>query len=1028
MFDSSKSYCAWVVVTYSSSLDTDDSIGNVCTYAEPSYSWTDTVVVAILATILVAIIDVPISMLFDLLASPTKVVANEIENLIEGTSKTGVGSSARISEKSSANKESETIPAFSTDPDPDSETAQADDSMEVEEVEESPAPLPKFLLKLGTRVLPRFRMYSAWSDLILDPDIVEQRRRLTNSNDLSQLARRVTKRPRQLPEIASKSSLVSSSNTVAMITKNALEYDLAAQRNELQRCLGEKRYSACAPIQRRIEDLERQLVTMPSSTDLRAKVRSLEDDMAELSSQGKYRAAESVRIAVRLLNTQIEEVQRTERTERKYVNAHGGALVFNARLSLMERDMTTSVGVLSASDSGTCHRLIDSWNYFVVSGSSVSGAVEAPEPSPSPANSGQLSRGIVLELARRKKELLAAHEAGEEARYRQLDEGIKELQAELRATVAASSAVKSATRSLKRPQSLVKSHSKCGNNADTHTGSGRFDLAQIAYNKLQKANGPFNIKTFLEELHFVDERVLSYQRKLEVATDTHIGVVIIHEFLADLIGRRGSAAKIFLKKARDEFKATVLVSKSTKLVILLLLLLFNLACLAFVLFVGHGHVPAWQQQFMFACAFQLATETLLFETMIIAWCHIFVPQLAFGEVNNALAVVRGVIAGLGETLSSEQFNTPDYFFVSQALANRHPKFVESLVVNRYRAILPTPSLRKALMRAPRLRSACSTAVWAWRVIYSAPTRCIAAIPLRAQRFLLSVTQPVLYTGLVYLATRGAEDPVFYAPLGAVLFIIFWSIYRVFRRIHDHELLAKDAPPEEPPTLAALPLMIDKDEDEGDASEYQRPGANDSDSDSDSDAGQLRRLEFIAQSPEVVTAALMRVSSGAEKEEQKEQEASEGIPTVPTLGRPAVGQPRARADPMVLAGRASFSAISLPALGGAQPASSMSGAPVSLSAAQSPAFARSGRSFVVAQHHRIDTEKSSMRPVEPNMAVGAGTGVSAPPQFNVTSGPTPTSTLNSPPHVQTDAEAAAKSADVRAKMAAMRAKRQLQKQP
>ena len=66
------------------------------------------------------------------------------------------------------------------------------------------------------------------------------------------------------------------------------------------------------------------------------------------------------------------------------------------------------------------------------------------------------------------------------------------------------------------------------------------------------------------EIKFVREESKKRIEKLKLAEDDHIGLEIMHLFVLDVLGRETAVARIFESKADEDFESTQVVTRRTK--------------------------------------------------------------------------------------------------------------------------------------------------------------------------------------------------------------------------------------------------------------------------------------------------------------------------------------------------------------------------------------------------------------------------------------------------------------------------------
>ena len=66
------------------------------------------------------------------------------------------------------------------------------------------------------------------------------------------------------------------------------------------------------------------------------------------------------------------------------------------------------------------------------------------------------------------------------------------------------------------------------------------------------------------EITFVQKESKQKIEKLRFATDSHIGLEILHLFILDMLGRDTAVARIFQSKASEDFEHSQVVSRRSK--------------------------------------------------------------------------------------------------------------------------------------------------------------------------------------------------------------------------------------------------------------------------------------------------------------------------------------------------------------------------------------------------------------------------------------------------------------------------------
>jgi len=316
-----------------------------------------------------------------------------------------------------------------------------------------------------------------------------------------------------------------------------------------------------------------------------------------------------------------------------------------------------------------------------------------------------------------------------------------------------------------------------------------------------------NREVAAQEIAGVMGLVADKQATLTRTSDAHRGVVIVHEFMLDLLGRDTAAAKIFANKADNDFKGMYHYHRFTKLVVVGIIVLINFGCIYYAMLKGFIRGESWQQQYLFACIFQLFLEVTLFETSVVLWCSVIVPQFVHDEVQTAFIAILKIISAMERTnqllsgATAEQqgdkdsaneecdaadicFNAADYFFVSKKLAATYPSLIESIIVRQFESLFPPTGLQCKFGGIARVSNTKAKfaetsrslklpgqgavlpafAVLLSRRVYGAFLEHIATMPLSFQNFMFSVLQPLFYSGVIIFIDVCYRQPVLFVAL------------------------------------------------------------------------------------------------------------------------------------------------------------------------------------------------------------------------------------------------------------------------
>ena len=219
-------------------------------------------------------------------------------------------------------------------------------------------------------------------------------------------------------------------------------------------------------------------------------------------------------------------------------------------------------------------------------------------------------------------------------------------------------------------------------------------------------NNELNIKILELELNKINKLVKEKSELLEYTGESIIGISILHEFILDILGRETSYGKIFIRKAEIDFKKLHIISKYTKIISCIIIIIINLFCLFYAILKGYSRGILWQKQFLFTSILQLLVEIILFESLTVIWNNIIIPQFAIKQVNNAyneiLLTINKFIDDINYTNNNSSlerkediidvFNITDYYFISNKLSKIYNNNIESKIINRYESIHPIPSI------------------------------------------------------------------------------------------------------------------------------------------------------------------------------------------------------------------------------------------------------------------------------------------------------------------------------------------------
>jgi hypothetical protein len=243
----------------------------------------------------------------------------------------------------------------------------------------------------------------------------------------------------------------------------------------------------------------------------------------------------------------------------------------------------------------------------------------------------------------------------------------------------------------------------------------------------------------------------------------------MHLFILDLLGRDTRAAQIFRSKTEEDFRHTQVVTRSTKVLCVLMIVAVNVFFALFTILRGYQKGLNWQMSFLKACIVQLLVEVLLFETVECVWIQYVIPNLAAAEVGRINRLLSDAVSRLcieGDLDGEVLLNAPDYLFVSANLAKAYPHLMEAILVQSYLSYLPGQVMHKWGAHAPS-SSHQGTRGRGGGVRYAAVLGAVvgllqtfAAAPYVLHEMFIRFVQPFFLAGLVYVGSLVLESTLY----------------------------------------------------------------------------------------------------------------------------------------------------------------------------------------------------------------------------------------------------------------------------
>jgi hypothetical protein len=124
-------------------------------------------------------------------------------------------------------------------------------------------------------------------------------------------------------------------------------------------------------------------------------------------------------------------------------------------------------------------------------------------------------------------------------------------------------------------------------------------------------------------------------------------VIMIHECapfhsFAD-IRKDTAAAKIFDSMTQEDFKHSIVVTKTAKRLAWIMVIFLNIYFVYFSVLRGITRSVSWQYDYLMACIFQLIVEIVIYETGECLWIHFTIPKLVSEDIATTMNTVKHAI-------------------------------------------------------------------------------------------------------------------------------------------------------------------------------------------------------------------------------------------------------------------------------------------------------------------------------------------------------------------------------------------------
>ena len=303
-----------------------------------------------------------------------------------------------------------------------------------------------------------------------------------------------------------------------------------------------------------------------------------------------------------------------------------------------------------------------------------------------------------------------------------------------------------------------------------------------------------------KQITLVKKDVYMKEAKMKITTDENVGLEILHLFIKDLLGKTTPAAKIFNSKADEDFEHTKVVTRLTKRLAILVLVVINVFFIYYSILIGFRRGISWQQSYLFACILQFIAEILFNETLECIWIQCVIPMLVKDEIRKVGDSITEIVNELCSQTQQDDtlfLNAPDYLFVSTNLAKKFPDLMESIVVQSYFTHLPG-EISKLWNNTESYQIAYNEhrILYKYRIIMFITTiftilQYLGTAPFLVHRLFIRVIQPFAFGVIVFLWSLIISSPIYISLMS--LFIISILCLWVYEYIYGKKRSNKLSP-------------------------------------------------------------------------------------------------------------------------------------------------------------------------------------------------------------------------------------------
>ena len=269
--------------------------------------------------------------------------------------------------------------------------------------------------------------------------------------------------------------------------------------------------------------------------------------------------------------------------------------------------------------------------------------------------------------------------------------------------------------------------------------------------------------------------------------------VIVFSFLNR---KNSSAAKIFESMTQEDFKHSIVVTKTSKMLAWLMVIGMNIYFVYFAMLRAITRSESWQYAYLMSCIAQLLVEVLVYETGECLWIHYFIPKLVSADIATTMNSVKQAInLAFQNKKVPAVLDSPKYFFVSHRLAEEFPKLFESSVVLAFHSYFPPSDLDATIamhlqteterdnttrgfqlneVRVRREKKRSTFVMFMQRfnvtVLVTVTLQLMGTVPIRMQQAIIRTVQPILFSFVIILGIYFVKYPVMVLlPMGFILY-------------------------------------------------------------------------------------------------------------------------------------------------------------------------------------------------------------------------------------------------------------------